>query len=148
MGHTKKSNTPPKTKLPPQPSITMIWTRLMNVVFFISFIALAYLFYMHMNVQYIGAIMLLDIVLSILYWVRHKRYVLTHEAVEKEMRIIIAYIISMITVTFYVISLVRSNQMSDTIERIIIVASLFIGYAIYHGTKGLLPKLIENKENR
>lgn len=129
------------------PTVSTKMGSIITILLKASFIGLAYLFYMNLSLQWMGIIMIADCVLALLYWFTHNKYITKVASVEKHSRIILSYIITLITVTFYSLAMIRADQMNDTIKLIIIPLSLFVWYAIYISTKDFLFDIMKRREN-
>lgn len=106
----------------------------------LSYIVLAWLFYTHGSLPITGGIILVSLILSLLYGFTHREFIMGTVQGEKIGRFLVSYFITLTTVFFYALAMIRSNQMSDIVRGIIIVASLLVMYCVYLSLKGILTR--------
>ena len=95
---------------------------LLRLFFGLSFIGLAVVLFGEFDYNFIFSIFTADIVVSLIYVMMNKSRITTSLAANTNVRVIIAFLIMLITMFFYAFALWRADQFSTPMQ-----VTLFIG---------------------
>ena len=108
--------------------------------FLLSFIGLALVLFGDLDYNYIVSIYAVNIVVSLIYVVMNKSRITTSLAVHTNVRMIIAYLIMLITMFFYAFALLRANQFSTPMQATLFIGGAIVYLAVFNSTKAMLTK--------
>lgn len=91
-------------------------------------------------IPYMGLDLIVGLIISVIYWLMYRSKLFTSQAIERGIRFILSYVLMSMTVFFYTIAMVRSDQLGDTTKLIIVAASWFLLYALYTASQGLVVR--------
>ena len=100
---------------------------LLRLFFGLSFIGLAVVLFGEFDLNYVFSIFTADIIVSLIYVILNKSRITTSLAVNTNVRVIIAFLIMLVTMFFYAFALWRVDQFSAPMQ-----VTLFIGGAIVY----------------
>ena len=92
---------------------------LLRLFFGLSFIGLAVVLFGELDLNYVFSIFTADIIVSLLYVILNKSRITTSLAVNTNVRVIIAFLIMLVTMFFYAFALWRVDQFSAPVNHII-----------------------------
>ena len=113
---------------------------LLRLFFGLSFIGLAVVLFGELDYNYIVSIYAVNIVVSLIYVVMNKSRITTSLAVHTNVRMIIAYLIMLITMFFYAFALLRANQFSTPMQATLFIGVAIVYLAVFNSTKAMLTK--------
>ena len=113
---------------------------LLRLFFGLSFIGLAVVLFGELDYNYIVSIYAVNIVVSLIYVVMNKSRITTSLAVHTNVRMIIAYLIMLITMFFYAFALLRANQFSTPMQATLFIGGAIVYLAVFNSTKAMLTK--------
>ena len=111
---------------------------LLRLFFGLSFIGLAVVLFGELDYNYIVSIYAVNIVVSLIYVVMNKSRITTSLAVHTNVRMIIAYLIMLITMFFYAFALLRANQFSTPMQATLFIGGAIVYLAVFNSTKAIL----------
>ena len=111
---------------------------LLRLFFGLSFIGLAVVLFGELDYNYIVSIYAVNIVVSLIYVVMNKSRITTSLAVHTNVRMIIAYLIMLITMFFYAFALLRANQFSTPMQATLFIGGAIVYLAVFNSTKAML----------
>ena len=113
---------------------------ILRLFFLLSFIGLAVVLFGELDYNFIASIYAVNIVVSLIYVVMNKSRITTSLAVHTNMRMIIAYLIMLITMFFYAFALLRANQFSTPMQATLFIGGAIVYLAVFNSTKAMLTK--------
>ena len=113
---------------------------ILRLFFLLSFIGLAVVLFGELDYNFIASIYAVNIVVSLIYVVMNKSRITTSLAVHTNVRMIIAYLIMLITMFFYAFALLRANQFSTPIQATLFIGGAIVYLAVFNSTKAMLTK--------
>ena len=113
---------------------------LLRLFFGLSFIGLAVVLFGELDYNYIVSIYAVNIVVSLIYVVMNKSRITTSLAVHTNVRMIIAYLIMLITMFFYAFALLRANQFSTPMQATLFIGGAIVYLTVFNSTKAMLTK--------
>lgn len=134
-----------KPVLAKQPESTTS-TRLLQLMFLASYIALGYLFFIDGDLPIIGIIIILDFIISIGYWASQRKQILTSTTAQYNIRMILSFLITLITTTFYALALVRSDQTSVSMKTMLVIVGACVYLAVLSSSKGIIQQYVEREQ--
>ena len=111
---------------------------LLRLFFGLSFIGLAVVLFGEFDYNIIASIYAVNIVVSLIYVVMNKSHITTSLAVHTNVRVIIAYLIMLITIFFYAFALWRANQFSIPMQATLFIGGAIVYLAVFNSTKTML----------
>ena len=111
---------------------------LLRLFFGLSFIGLAVVLFGEFDYNIIASIYAVNIVVSLIYVVMNKSRITTSLAVHTNVRVIIAYLIMLITIFFYAFALWRANQFSIPMQATLFIGGAIVYLAVFNSTKTML----------
>ena len=113
---------------------------ILRLFFLLSFIGLAVVLFGELDYNFIASIYAVNIVVSLIYVVMNKSRITTSLAVHTNVRMIIAYLIMLITMFFYAFALLRANQFSTLMQATLFIGGAIVYLAVFNSTKAMLTK--------
>lgn len=113
---------------------------ILRLFFLLSFIGLAVVLFGELDYNYIVSIYAVNIVVSLIYVVMNKSRITTSLAVHTNVRMIVAYLIMLITMFFYAFALLRANQFSTPMQATLFIGGSIVYLAVFNSTKAMLTK--------
>jgi hypothetical protein len=113
---------------------------ILRLFFLLSFIGLAVVLFGELDYNFIASIYAVNIVVSLIYVVMNKSRITTSLAVHTNVRMIVAYLIMLITMFFYAFALLRANQFSTPMQATLFIGGAIVYLAIFNSTKAMLTK--------
>ena len=113
---------------------------ILRLFFLLSFIGLAVVLFGELDYNYIVSIYAVNIVVSLIYVVMNKSRITTSLAVHTNVRMIIAYLIMLITMFFYAFALLRANQFSTQMQATLFIGGAIVYLAVFNSTKAMITK--------
>lgn len=113
---------------------------LMKLFFLISFIVLALLVFNDFSVNWILAVYVVDILVSLIYVAFNKGRITTSNIVHTNVRRIVSFLIMLITMFFYAFALWRVDQYTTQMQVTLFIGGIIIYYAVFNSTKTVLKK--------
>lgn len=113
---------------------------ILRLFFLLSFIGLAVVLFGELDYNFIASIYAVNIVLSLIYVVMNKSRITTSLAVHTNVRMIVAYLIMLITMFFYAFALLRANQFSTPMQATLFIGGAIVYLAVFNSTKAMLTK--------
>lgn len=107
----------------------------LRLFFGLSFIGLAVVLFGEFDINYSFSIFTADILVSLLYVILNKSRINTSVAVHTNVRVIIAFLIMLITMFFYAFALWRSNQFGTPMQVTLFIGGAIVYTAVYNSTK-------------
>ena len=101
---------------------------------------LCYAFFMGAPMTYIGAIIMVGLVISLLYWVRYKKRMFDDVGVETGIRHVMSYVLTTMTAFFYTLAMYRSDQLTNFTQNLIIGGSFFMYYCLFSASRGFIKR--------
>ena len=111
---------------------------LLRLFFGLSFIGLAVVLFGELDYNFIVSIYAVNIVVSLIYVVMNKSRITTSLAVHTNVRVIVAYLIMLITMFFYAFALWRANQFGAPMQATLFIGGAIVYLAVFNSTKGML----------
>lgn len=111
---------------------------ILRLFFLLSFIGLAVVLFGEFDYNIIASIYAVNIVVSLIYVVMNKSRITTSLAVHTNVRVIIAYLIMLITIFFYAFALWRANQFSIPMQATLFIGGAIVYLAVFNSTKTML----------
>ena len=111
---------------------------ILRLFFLLSFIGLAVVLFGELDYNFIVSIYAVNIVVSLIYVVMNKSRITTSLAVHTNVRVIIAYLIMLITIFFYALALWRANQFSTPMQATLFIGGSIVYLAVFNSTKTML----------
>ena len=111
---------------------------ILRLFFLLSFIGLAVVLFGELDYNFIVSIYAVNIVVSLIYIVMNKSRITTSLAVHTNVRMIIAYLIMLITIFFYAFALWRANQFSTPMQATLFIGGAIVYLAVFNSTKAML----------
>ena len=111
---------------------------LLRLFFGLSFIGLAVVLFGKFDYNFIFSIFTADIVVSLIYVMTNKSRITTSLAVNTNVRVIIAFLIMLITMFFYAFALWRANQFSAPMQATLFIGGAIVYLAVFNSTKTML----------
>lgn len=108
---------------------------ILRIFFLLSFIGLGVVLFGQFPIQHAFSIFTADIVVSLLYVVLNRSRINTSLAVHTNTRIIIAFLIMLVTMFFYGFALWRVNQFSAPMHITLFIGGAIVYTAVYNATK-------------
>lgn len=134
-----------KPVLAKQPESTTS-TRLLQLMFLASYVALGYLFFTDGDLPIIGVIIILDFIISIGYGVSQRKQIFTSTTAQYNIRMILSFLITLITTTFYALALVRSDQTSVSMKTMLVIVGACVYLAVLSSSKGIIQQYVEREQ--
>ena len=103
-----------------------------------SFIGLAVVLFGEFDYNFIFSIFTADIVVSLIYVMTNKSRITTSLAVNTNVRVIIAFLIMLITMFFYAFALWRADQFSTPMQVTLFIGGAIVYLAVFNSTKTIL----------
>ena len=113
---------------------------ILRLFFLLSFIGLAVVLFGELDYNFIASIYAVNIVVSLIYVVMNKSLITTSLAVHTNVRMIVAYLIMLITMFFYAFALLRANQFSTPMQATLFIGGAIVYLAVFNSTKAMLTK--------
>ena len=113
---------------------------ILRLFFLLSFIGLAVVLFGELDYNFIASIYAVNIVVSLIYVVMNKSHITTSLAVHTNVRMIVAYLIMLITMFFYAFALLRANQFSTPMQATLFIGGAIVYLAVFNSTKAMLTK--------
>ena len=113
---------------------------LMKLFFLISFISLALFVFNDVPINWILAVYVVDILVSLMYVAFNKGRITTSNIVHTNVRRIISFLIMLITMFFYAFALWRVDQYTTQMQVTLFIGGIIIYYAVFNSTKTALKK--------
>ena len=113
---------------------------LMKFFFLISFIVLALLVFNDFSINWILAVYVVDILVSLIYVAFNKGRITTSNIVHTNVRRIVSFLIMLITMFFYAFALWRVDQYTTQMQVTLFIGGIIIYYAVFNSTKTVLKK--------
>lgn len=113
---------------------------LMKFFFLISFIVLALLVFNDFSINWILAVYVVDILVSLIYVAFNKNRLTTSNIVHTNVRRIVSFLIMLITMFFYAFALWRVDQYTTQMQVTLFIGGIIIYYAVFNSTKTVLKK--------
>lgn len=113
---------------------------LMKLFFLISFIVLALFVFNDFSINWILAVYVVDILVSLIYVAFNKGRITTSNIVHTNVRRIVSFLIMLITMFFYAFALWRVNQYTTQMQVTLFIGGIIIYYAVFNSTKTVLKK--------
>ena len=113
---------------------------LMKLFFLISFIVLALLVFNDFSINWILAVYVVDILVSIIYIAFNKERITTSTIVHTNVRRSVSFLIMIITMFFYAFALWRVDQYTTQMQVTLFIGGIIIYYAVFNSTKTVLKK--------
>jgi len=113
---------------------------ILRLFFLLSFIGLAVVLFGELDYNFIASIYAVNIVVSLIYVVMNKSRITTSLAVHTNVRMIVAYLIMLITMFFYAFALLRANQFSTPMQATLFIGGAIVYLAVFNSTKAMLTK--------
>ena len=113
---------------------------ILRLFFLLSFIGLAVVLFGELDYNFIASIYAVNIVVSLIYVVMNKSRITTSLAVHTNVRMIVAYLIMLITMFFYAFALLRANQFSTPMQATLFIGGSIVYLAVFNSTKAMLTK--------
>ena len=111
---------------------------ILRLFFLLSFIGLAVVLFGELDYNFIVSIYAVNIVVSLIYVVMNKSRITTSLAVHTNVRVIVAYLIMLITIFFYALALWRANQFSTPMQATLFIGGAIVYLAVFNSTKAML----------
>ena len=116
---------------------------LLRLFFGLSFIGLAVVLFGEFDYNFIFSIFTADIVVSLIYVMTNKSRITTSLAVNTlavhtNVRVIIAFLIMLITMFFYAFALWRADQFSTPMQVTLFIGGAIVYLAVFNSTKTIL----------
>lgn len=108
---------------------------ILRLFFGLSFIGLAVVLFGEFDINYSFSIFTADILVSLLYVMLNKSRISTSLAVHTNVRVIIAFLIMLITMFFYAFALWRADQFSTPMQMTLFIGGAIVYTAVYNSTK-------------
>ncbi len=108
---------------------------ILRLFFGLSFIGLAVVLFGEFDINYSFSIFTADILVSLLYVLLNKSRINTSLAVHTNVRVIIAFLIMLITMFFYAFALWRADQFSTPMQVTLFIGGAIVYAAVYNSTK-------------
>ncbi|SNV75823.1 CAAX protease [Veillonella rodentium] len=108
---------------------------ILRLFFGLSFIGLAVVLFGEFDINYSFSIFTADILVSLLYVMLNKSRISTSLAVHTNVRVIIAFLIMLITMFFYAFALWRADQFSTPMQVTLFIGGAIVYTAVYNSTK-------------
>ncbi|WP_282004001.1 CAAX protease [Veillonella denticariosi] len=108
---------------------------ILRLFFGLSFIGLAVVLFGEFDINYSFSIFTADILVSLLYVLLNKSRINTSLAVHTNVRVIIAFLIMLITMFFYAFALWRADQFSTPMQVTLFIGGAIVYTAVYNSTK-------------
>ena len=118
-----------------QRSESNIMGTILRLFFGLSFIGLAVVLFGEFDINYSFSIFTADILVSLLYVLLNKSRINTSLAVHTNVRVIIAFLIMLITMFFYAFALWRADQFSTPMQVTLFIGGAIVYTAVYNSTK-------------
>lgn len=113
---------------------------LMKFFFLISFIVLALLVFNDFSINWILAVYVVDILVSLIYVAFNKGRITASNIVHTNVRRIVSFLIMLITMFFYAFALWRVDQYTTQMQVTLFIGGIIIYYAVFNSTKTVLKK--------
>ncbi|PQL20309.1 CAAX protease [Veillonella denticariosi JCM 15641] len=113
---------------------------LLRLFFGLSFIGLAVVLFDELDINYGFSIFTVDILVSLLYVILNKSRINTSLAVHTNVRVIIAFLIMLITMFFYAFALWRADQFSTPMQVTLFIGGAIVYTAVYNSTKTIFTQ--------
>ena len=111
---------------------------ILRLFFLLSFIGLAVVLFGELDYNFIASIYAVNIVVSLIYVVMNKSRITTSLAVHTNVRMIVAYLIMLITMFFYAFALWRVDQFSAPMQVTLFIGGAIVYLAVFNSTKTML----------
>ena len=111
---------------------------LLRLFFGLSFIGLAVVLFGELDLNYVFSIFTADIIVSLIYVILNKSRITTSLAVNTNVRVIIAFLIMLVTMFFYAFALWRVNQFSAPMQVTLFIGGAIVYLAVFNSTKTML----------
>ena len=111
---------------------------ILRLFFLLSFIGLAVVLFGVLDYNFIVSIYAVNIVVSLIYVVMKKCRITTSLAVHTNVRVIIAFLIMLITMFFYAFALWRADQFSTPMQVTLFIGGAIVYLAVFNSTKTIL----------
>ena len=105
---------------------------------FFMLIGLAVVLFGEFDYNFIFSIFTVDIVVSLIYVMTNKSRITTSLAVNTNVRVIIAFLIMLITMFFYAFALWRADQFSTPMQVTLFIGGAIVYLAVFNSTKTIL----------
>ena len=115
-------------------------------MFLASYVALGYLFFTDGDLPIIGVIIILDFIISIGYGASQRKQIFTSTTAQYNIRMILSFLITLITTTFYALALVRSDQTSVSMKTMLVIVGACVYLAVLSSSKGLIQQYVEREQ--
>lgn len=111
---------------------------LLRLFFGLSFIGLAVVLFGEFDLNYVFSIFTADIIVSLIYVILNKSRITTSLAVNTNVRVIIAFLIMLVTMFFYAFALWRVDQFSAPMQITLFIGGAIVYLAVFNSTKTML----------
>ena len=111
---------------------------ILRLFFLLSFIGLAAVLFGELDYNFIVSIYAVNIVVSLIYVVMNKSRITTSLAVHTNVRVIIAFLIMLVTMFFYAFALWRVDQFSAPMQITLFIGGAIVYLAVFNSTKTML----------
>lgn len=111
---------------------------ILRLFFLLSFIGLAVVLFGELDYNFIVSIYAVNIVVSLIYVVMNKSHITTSLAVHTNVRVIIAFLIMLVTMFFYAFALWRVDQFSAPMQITLFIGGAIVYLAVFNSTKTML----------
>ena len=111
---------------------------ILRLFFLLSFIGLAVVLFGEFDYNFIFSIFAANILVSLIYVMMNRARITTSLAVHTNVRVIIAYLIMLITMFFYAFALWRAGQFSTPMQVTLFIGGAIVYLAVFNSTKGML----------
>lgn len=111
---------------------------ILRLFFLLSFIGLAVVLFGELDYNFIVSIYAVNIVVSLIYVVMNKSRITTSLAVHTNVRVIIAFLIMLVTMFFYAFALWRVDQFSAPMQITLFIGGAIVYLAVFNSTKTML----------
>lgn len=111
---------------------------LLRLFFGLSFIGLAIVLFGEFDRNYVFYIFTADIIVSLIYVILNKSRITTSLVVNTNVRVIIAFLIMLVTMFFYAFALWRVNQFSASMQVTLFIGGAIVYLAVFNSTKTML----------
>lgn len=115
-------------------------------VLVLCYAAIAVLFYQQGPDELVGCILIGSFIVSALYIYIYKGQAATDRAIDTACRFCISYMITMVALFFYVLAMLRAQQLTSTTVVFVLIGSVVVFYCIYTSTKGLMQRFAVLKD--
>ena len=133
-----KTRSQKKKTMATETTETNILGLILKLIFTISFIGLGILLFTTENLQIAASIMTIDLIIAVLYWLTQRKHIRTSITTQNNMRLILGFVVALITMTFYALALIRSDQFYDTMKVSLLVGGALVWYVITKSSRDFI----------